>query len=298
METKPKIIVIVGPTASGKTGLSIKIAKEFDGEVISADSRQVYKGLDIGTEKVTEKETENIPHHLLDVATPETVYSAADFKIDAITAIREVIGRNHLPIIAGGTFFYIDMLLGRISSPEVAPNPALRAELEHMKTDELFAKLQKLDPNRAATVDSKNYRRLIRAIEIATEIGHVPKLDAVDCPYEVLMIGIEVDRIELRDRLRARAEEALTKGLIEETKQLLDSGVTRDRLSEIGHEYKIVLEYLDGNLTDEQLIQKLEEKNWQYAKRQLMWLKRDDSIEWFTRESTEAIFARVQEFLG
>ena len=298
MESKHKIVVIVGPTASGKTGLSIEIAKEFGGEVISADSRQVYKDLDIGTEKVTIEEMQGVPHHLLDVTRPETVYSADDFKRDASAAIEAITKRNNLPIIAGGTFFYIDILLGRITTPKVPPNPALRAELEQLTPTELLTRLTELDPNRAATVEQQNPRRLMRSIEIAEALGHVPKLDASKCPYDVLMIGIQTDREALRARLRTRAEAALTKGLIEETKQLLEAGVSRERLSEIGLEYRIIMEYIDGDLTDEALIQKLEEKNWQYAKRQLTWLKRDTSLSWFNREDIEAIQSQVREFLG
>lgn len=295
---KPKIIIIVGPTASGKTALSIAMAKEFDGEVISADSRQVYTGLDIGTEKVTPEEMAGIPHHLLDVVGPETIYSAADFARDAQKATEGIHSRDHLPIVAGGTFFYVDMYLGRITTPEVPPNPALREELEQLSTSELLKRLQALDPERAANIDPDNHRRLMRSIEIAEALGHVPAQESAECPYETLLIGIETDREVLRARIRARAEEALTKGLIEETKQLLEAGVTRERLSEIGLEYRIIMEYIDGELTGAELIQKLEEKNWQYAKRQLTWLKRDDTIEWLKPEDREAIFARVREFLG
>ena len=295
---KPKIIVIVGPTASGKTGLSIAIAKEFDGEVISSDSRQVYKGLDIGTEKVTSEEMAGVPHHLLDVVEPSVVYTATDFKQDAIKATEDILARGKLPIVAGGTFFYVDTFLRRISTPEVPPNPELRAELEKFTTEELYERLKTLDPKRAAAIDPHNHRRLMRSIEVAEALGSVPPPEESECPYDVLMIGIETDKEELRARIRARAQEALTKGLVEETKELLENGVTRERLSEIGLEYRIIMEYMDGSLTDEELIQKLEEKNWQYAKRQLTWLKRDESIEWIDKDDIETVFVRVREFHG
>lgn len=295
---KPKIIVIVGPTASGKTALSIELAKQFSGEVISADSRQVYKGLDIGTEKVTEEEMQGVLHHLIDVVNPGTVYTAFDYKNDAAAAIKDISGRGQHPIIAGGTFFYIDTLLGRIEAPEVDPDPVLRERLEKLSAAELTEELMVLDPKRAAEIDTENSRRLMRAIEIATALGHVPKLAEVECPYDVLIIGIQTDREALRSRIRARAQEALTKGLVEETKDLIESGITRERLSEIGLEYRVIMEYMDGDLTDTALIQKLEEKNWQYAKRQLMWLKRDHSIEWFLPTELEMITERVKKFLG
>ena len=295
---KPKIIVIVGPTGSGKTSLSLLLAREFGGEVITADSRQVYRGLDIGTEKITRAEMDGIPHHLIDIVDITTIYTAADFKRDAEKAITEIVARGKVPIIAGGTFFYIDTLIGKMGSAPVPPNPILRALLETKSTEELFAELTNKDPRRAEEIDPHNRRRLIRALEIIESIDSVPAtVQQTECPYNILTIGIETNSVELRKKLRTRAEQALTKGLIEETKQLLTSGVSKERLLEIGHEYKLVLSLIDSTITHEELIQKCEEKNWQYAKRQRMWLKRDHTIEWFSRENTSAITTRVQEFL-
>jgi len=297
---KPKIVIIVGPTASGKTSLSIAIAKKFNGEVISADSRQVYRDLDIGTEKVLAEEMDGVVHHLLDVVDVEQVYTAADFVRDADAAIDTITANGNLPIVAGGTFFYVDALLGRKILPEVSPNTKLRAELEQKNSQSLYSALQKLDPHRAAQIDKDNKRRLIRALEIVQALGQVPtNRDAQpDCRYDALIIGIETDRTELRARIRARAESALERGLIDETKQLLDDGVSRERLSEIGLEYPLVIQYIDKVLTKQELIQKLEEKNWQYAKRQLTWLKRDEAIEWFRPENRFAIFRRIHTFLS
>lgn len=295
---KPKIITIVGPTASGKTSLSLLIAEKFSGEVINADSRQVYKGLDIGTEKITKDEMAGVPHHLLDVAEIERVYTATEFKRDAEIAIAEITKRGNIPIIAGGTFFYIDTLLGSKSAAPVPPNPQLRAKLEQLDESELFSMLEKKDPRRAAEIDKHNKRRLVRALEIIQELAHVPEMPtSIECPYDVLKIGILVDKKVLRERLRDRAAAALEKGLVEETKGLLSAGITKERLMEIGHEYRVVLEYLDGELTQDGLIQKLEEKNWQYAKRQMMWLKRDADIKWFEREDTTSIFDVTSRFL-
>ncbi|MFM2381784.1 MAG: tRNA delta(2)-isopentenylpyrophosphate transferase, tRNA dimethylallyltransferase [Candidatus Parcubacteria bacterium] len=295
---KPKIIVIVGPTGSGKTALSLLLAKQFDGEVINADSRQVYKGLDIGTEKITQDEMDGVPHHLLDVVSITKTYTAADFKRDAENAIKNILSRGKVPIIAGGTFFYIDTLLGKMSNAQVAPNPELRAVLEQKSTEELFLELKEKDPRRAEAIDKDNKRRLVRALEIIEAIDHVPVFEVqTESSYEALILGLEVDPVLLRTKLRTRAEAALTKGLVEETKKLLGSGVSKERLLEIGHEYKLVLTYLDGTITDAELIQKCEEKNWQYAKRQRMWLKRDKTIEWFHPEDTSAIVSKVTEFL-
>jgi tRNA dimethylallyltransferase len=296
--SKPKIIVIYGPTASGKTALSINLAKKFNGEVISADSRQIYQGLDIGTEKITQPEMEGIKHHLIDIIAPDTVYSVTDFKRDASAVALEIIDRGKLPIIAGGTFFYVDALLGKISTPEVAPDHKLREHLEDLSTETLYAELERHDPKRAFDIDKHNKRRLVRALEIVRTLGKVPEQTTVRCPYNVLTIGIKTDKTELRERIRNRAIKAVERGLIEETADLLNKGISKDRLSEIGLEYRVVIEFLEKGINQSDMIKKLEEKNWQYAKRQLTWLKRDETIEWFERENSVAILTRVQKFLS
>jgi tRNA dimethylallyltransferase len=297
--SKPKIIVIVGPTGSGKTSLSLLLAKQFDGEVINADSRQVYRGLNIGTEKITHEEMNGVPHHLIDIVDVKDVYTAANFKKDAEKVIAEITARGNLPILAGGTFFYIDTLLGKMGAAPVPPNPELRAELETKTTKELFTELTKKDARRAESIDPHNRRRLIRALEIIDTLASVPIATIpIDCPYDALIIGLDVDPVELRRKLRARAEQALSKGLIEETKNLLAQGVSKDRLLEIGHEYRLVLAYLDGEITNDELIQKCEEKNWQYAKRQKMWLRRDETIRWFKRDDENTMCDAVREFLA
>jgi tRNA dimethylallyltransferase len=296
--TKTKIIVVVGATASGKSSLAIDLAQKFSGEVISADSRQVYRGLDIGTAKVTPDEMAGVPHHLLDVATPDQVYTAADFKRDATEAIAGIINRGHLPIIAGGTFFYIDILLNRMSMPAVPPNPDLREKLEQQTTAELFEILQARDPNRAATIDQANRRRLIRALEVIETLSTHPPTELLDAPYEVLWLGIERTKEDLRQRYQKRAEEWLNGSFGTEVKQLLANSVTRERLEEIGFEYRLMLDYLDGKLTDEAFIARAIEKNWQYAKRQLTWLKKNYEIKWFTPEETEQLTETVTTFLN
>ncbi len=294
--TEPKIIVIVGPTASGKTGLAIELAKKFDGEVVSADSRQVYKGLDIGSAKVTPEEMDGVPHHLLDVANPKEVYTAADYKRDTTKAIGEILARGKLPIICGGTFFYIDTLLGKVSIPEVEPDEELRAILEEKSTAELFSILQSIDPNRAANIEKDNPRRLIRAIEIAQALGKVPLLQESPCPYDVLTIGLKVDMKTHGEILKRRIMERLDAGMITEVERLIESGVTHDRLEAFGLEYRYLSRWLRGLLTRDQMIEELTTKSRQFAKRQLTWLKRDDSIRWFDR-SDLGIVREVQRFL-
>lgn len=293
--SKPKILIIVGPTASGKTGLAIELAKQFDGEVISADSRQVYKGLDIGSAKVTKEEMDGVPHHLLDVADPKDVYTAADFKRDAAIAIDDILARGKLPIICGGTFFYIDALLGKVSLPEVEPDMVLRAELEEKSAAELLDILEKLDPERAAHVEKENPRRLVRAIEIARAFGYVPEVQITDCPYQVLTIGLMVDMETHGDVLRSRIVERLDAGMTEEVERLVAAGVTHERLEKFGLEYRYLSRYLRGLLPFDDMVNELTTKSRQFAKRQLTWLKRDTSILWFHRNDP-AIVAAVSEF--
>jgi tRNA dimethylallyltransferase len=293
---KSKILVIVGPTASGKTSLSIKLAKRFNGEVVSADSRQVYKGLDIGSAKVTEIEMDGVRHHLLDVADPKEVYTAADFKRDAEVAVDDILARGKLPIICGGTFFYIDALLGKVTLPEVEPNEELRAELEEKSAAELLSILERLDPIRASTIERENPRRLIRAIEIAKALGQVPIIETIDSPYEVLTIGLSVDMDTHGDIIKARLIERFEAGMINEVNGLLGSGVTHERLEKFGLEYRYVSRYLRGLLNYEEMIAELTIKSRQFAKRQLTWLKRDNLIRWFKKGDVE-VFEEVKRFL-
>lgn len=294
---KPKIIVVVGPTASGKSGLAIALAKKYQGEIISADSRQIYKKLDIGTAKVTKEEMAGVPHHLIDIIDIDDTYSAIDFKKDARRIIAEIIARGNTPIIAGGTFFYVDALLGKVSAPEVLPNHALREKLEVMDVDSLYNALLKVDERRAATIDPKNKRRLVRALEIVEALGMVPEQAPENLAYTALVLGIKTDKEELRGRMRDRAIVWLKNGFIEEIQGLLDSGITRERLAEIGFEYQLGLDYIDGTLSEEAFIQSFEEKNWQYAKRQITWLKRDKSIHWVFLSEQRETDLMVSNFL-
>ena len=298
MNQKQPLIIIVGPTASGKTSLSIKIAKEFNGEVISADSRQVYHGLDLGSGKVTPAEMDGISHHLLDVADPTTVYTAADFKRDATAAIVDITNRSHLPIIAGGTFFYIDTLLGTMSIPAVPPDEELRAELETKTTTELFALLLNLDPVRARTIDKDNPRRLVRAIEVASALGSVPTHTETESPYRTLKIGIEIAKDALHHNIHIRLLERLEAGMMREVEGLLKSGVTHERLESFGLEYRYLSRYLRGLITYDHMVTELETKIRQFAKRQLTWLKRDTSITWVDPKNTHSVFDLTRTFLS
>jgi tRNA dimethylallyltransferase len=297
MANKPKIIAIVGPTAAGKTSLSITIAKHVHGEVISADSRQVYQGMDIGTSKITEIEMDGIPHHLLDIAKPMEVYTAADFTRDANRAIANITSRGKTPIIAGGTFFYLDLLRGKMQAAPVEPDQELRTKLEKYSNEELLQLLETKDARRAADVDPHNRRRLIRSLEIIETLGSVPPVVPVASDYEWLIFGVTREKEELRERFRTRAALWLTDGFQNEVERLLEEGVTRARFQEMGFEYTLMLQLIDKELTETEFTDRFEEKNWQYAKRQLSWLRKDDAIIWVDPSDTNSILESVDNFL-
>lgn len=277
---KKKLIVILGPTASGKTDLSIKLAKKFNGKVVSADSRQVYKGMDIGTGKVTKKEMQGIPHYLLDVASPKRKFSVAQYQKLALKAINKIHKKGQVPFLVGGTGFYIQAVVDGIVIPEVKPDWKLRKKLERKNTRELFKMLKKLDPRRAKNIDKNNPRRLIRAIEIATNLGTVPPLSLKKPDFDVLMIGIKKSPTELKELIRKRLLKRLKAGMIEEVKNLKKSGISWERLEEFGLEYRYISRYLQEKLEYNEMVEKLQKEIEHYAKRQMTWFKRDKRIKW------------------
>lgn len=292
-----KVIAIVGPTASGKTGLSIKLAKKYNGEVISADSRQVYRGLDIGTEKITKDEMADVPHHLIDVSDPKDVFSVKDFKEMAGDFIEKISERGNLPFVVGGTGFYIDTLLYGLEFPEVSPNEMLRKELEEKDTVDLFSLVMEKDPIRATTIDPNNRRRLIRSLEIIEELGSVPISNKKESVYDVLLIGIKTDEETLKERIEKRLLETINKGLVDEVKSLKDSGVSWERLEEFGLEYKIVSQFLRNEIDDVEMYRNMVHALRQYSKRQKTWFKRNKDIHWFTLDEFDAMENTVDGFL-
>jgi tRNA dimethylallyltransferase len=290
-DASPKVIVIVGPTASGKSGAGIYLAKKYKGEIISADSRQVYKGMDIGTGKVprdsrpskpSEFYSAGIRHHLLDVVSPKKEFTVEDFKHKAAKAIRSILKRKKTPIIVGGTGFYIDALIYDMDFPKVAPNKALRKELETKTAEELFKQLKKKDPVRAQSIDPHNKRRLIRALEILTATGkpvpHVKK----SSPYDVLWVGMRRPWPELKKRIEKTLTLGLKHGMIDEVRQLLKDGVSHEHLHRFGLEYRSISQYLylDGKQTLDEMKAGLLRAIQQYAKRQMTWFKRNKEIAW------------------
>lgn len=263
-----KVFVILGQTATGKSDLAVKLAKKIGGEVVSADSRQVYKGLDIGTGKITKEEMQGIPHHLLDVASPKKKFTVTEYQKKAIYAIAEIIKKDKTPIICGGTGFYTDALIKGTVFPEVPPNLKLRKSLEKKTAVELFKILKKLDKKRAKNIDAKNKIRLIRAIEIAATLGKVPKITEVKPMYKFVKIGLYLPPEKLKKNVEKRVKQMFKDGLLKEIRKLKKSGISEKRLREFGFEY--------NKPTEEKVVK----ETIKYAKRQMTWFKRDKEINW------------------
>jgi tRNA dimethylallyltransferase len=293
---KPKLLVILGPTASGKSDLAVKLAKKFDGEVISADSRQVYKGLDIGSGKITKKEMKGVPHHLLDIASPKRIFTASQYQKLGEKAIKDILKRGKLPIICGGTGFYIDALISGLKLPEVPPQKELRKKLEKESAETLFKKLKKLDHRRAENIDQLNKRRLIRALEIIlttkkpvplnTMIYHSAQL------YDTLKIGIKKEPEELKKLIHKRLVKRLGQGMVKEVKNLHEQELSWKRLDDLGLEYRYVSRHLRGLISKAEMGDLIEKESWRYAKRQMTWFKRDKNIIWIAKRKEAKISAK------
>jgi len=318
-----KILVILGPTASGKSDLAIKLAKKFNGEIISADSRQIYRGMDIGSGKVSRdlsgtisndqfpiskhKEifiSEGIMHYLIDIANPNDDFNVSHFKKLAEKAIKEILQKGKLPIICGGTGFWIKSIVDNVSYPEVKPDKELRERLSRKSAAELFAELRKIDPERAANIDSKNKVRLIRALEICKALGTVPdirnrKYEIRNTKYEFLQIGIDIPKEKLQENIKKRLEKRLAEGMIKEVQNLNNppagGGVSWERLEYFGLEYRWVARYLQKKISLNEVREKLYFDIIHYAKRQMTWFKKDKRILWL--KGYEEIEKTVKTFI-
>lgn len=298
----PKIIAIVGPTASGKSDLAVAVARKFNGEVISADSRQVYKDLDIGTGKITKREMKGVPHHLLDVCSPKKVFTVALYKKLADKAIADIISRGKIPIICGGTGFYVDTVTKNLTIPEVPPNQQLRKRLEKQGAPKLFAMLQKLDPRRACEIDRNNKVRLIRAIEIAKALGKVPTPDVERLgKYETLYIGTLIAPEVLKERIHKRLIQRIKMGMVAEAKRLHNPPTSRclswKRMYALGLEYRYLALYLQGKISKNEMILRLNFAISHYAKRQMTWFKRNKDIVWIDPRKIRRVISVIQKFL-
>ena len=295
---KKQILVIVGPTAVGKSALAVWLAKKLNGEVISADSRQVYRGLNIGTGKIAKKEMRGVPHHLLDVANPKKQFSAADFIRLGRAVIVDIMARGKTPIICGGTGFYIAALLGEIELSAVPSNPKLRKKFGGKSAQELFEMLKKIAPARAIIIDPQNPRRLIRAIEIALSKSKEIKVeknrhtltlsDSNKLVYptwelnsQVIKIGMTLPPEKLKEKIRTRLLAQIKTGMVAEAKHLHKNSLSWKRMEELGLEYRYLSRFLRGKISKNEMVEKLVTEIWRYAKRQMTWFKRDKTIRWF-----------------
>ena len=291
-----KIVVILGPTATGKSDLAVKLAKRFNGEIISADSRQVYKGLDIGTGKITRAEMREVPHHLLDVINPRRQFSVSQYEQSANKMIEEILSRGKLPIICGGTGFYIQAITEGLALPPVPPNEKLREQLATKSAPELYEILRKLDAARAATIDRNNPRRLARAIEIAETFGKVSALKK-NPKYKSAKIGLSLSPEELKKRIRARLKKRIKVGMIAEAKKLHAGGLSWKRMEELGLEYRYLSRHLKHQISKDEMTHLLEKEIWRYAKRQMTWFKRDKNIQWFIPPLSREDIGKIQTLI-
>ncbi|HEY9584819.1 MAG TPA: tRNA (adenosine(37)-N6)-dimethylallyltransferase MiaA [Candidatus Paceibacterota bacterium] len=297
---KSKIIVVCGPTASGKSALAVSLARKFSGEIISADSRQVYRGLNIGTGKINKKEMSGVPHYMLDVANPKNRYTVVRYIAQSQKIINNILKNGKVPIICGGTGFYISALVDGFVFPEVPPNPKLRAKLEKKSASELMKILKKLDPRRAKEIDPLNKRRIARAIEIAKALGKVPNLQPTTNNlqlYKTLWIGITPSPEELRKKIHIRLFARIREGMVEEAKKLHKQGLSFKRMEELGLEYRYLAKYLNNKISKEGMIEMLEKEIWQYARRQMTWFRANKRIKWFRPDEYKNIEVVVKNFI-
>ena len=298
MEQKPKLIVVLGQTATGKSDFAVDVAKMVDGEIISADSRQVYKGMDLGTGKITKKEMGGVPHYLLDIVSPKNkIFSVSDYQKIANKKIEEILEKGKIPIICGGTGYYIDSIIKNISFPEVPPNKKLREELSKKTTAQLFSLLKKLDEARSKNIDTNNKVRLIRAIEIAKAIGKVPKIKKNDSSFNVIKIGLIFTNEELKERIYVRLIKRMKMGMLKEMEDLHKSGVSWKKMKSFGLEYRYSAFYLQGKINKKEMVEKLFSQIWHFAKRQNTWFKRDKDIIWINPTKKTEVSKAEKEIL-
>ncbi len=287
-EQKQPLIIIIGPTAVGKTETSLELAEHLDGEIISADSRLLYRGMDIGTAKPTLEERARVLHHLIDVAEPDQVWSLAMFLRSAGEAVADIHARGRLPFLVGGTGQYVRAIVEGWQIPEVEPDPRLRTALENwadeIGSEALHRRLEQLDPEAASRIQPPNLRRIVRALEVILTTGKLFSSQRESGPplYDVLMLGLRCPRKELYERIDARIQKMFDEGLVEETQKLLDRGYLPELppLSAIG--YRQVIQYLAGEISMAEVIRQMRQVTRRFVRRQANWFKEDDpDIQWF-----------------
>ena len=299
----PPLIAIVGPTAVGKSALAINLAREFRGEIVSADSRQVYRGMDIGTAKPSATDRQAVAHHLLDLVNPNESFTLAEYQRLAYAVIAQIHARGNVPFLVGGTGLYVRAVLEGLTIPRVLPDPAQRQELERQDAATLYARLSQLDPRAAAKIDPRNKRRVIRALEVCQATGQpISELQTARAPdYRILRIGLTMPREQLYARINARVDQMIAAGLIEEVRALLARGYAANLPAMSGLGYRHIAAYLNGTLTRDEAIRLLKRDTRRFVHHQYSWFRLDDPrIRWYNlAESSEAdLRAAVAEFLA
>ena len=291
---KQPLIILTGPTASGKTALSVELAKRIGGEIISADSMQVYRYMDVGSAKVTIEEMEGVPHHLIDVLDPQDSFNVVTFQEMAKEAMKKIYANGHIPIVAGGTGFYIQALLYDIDFTDNDGDMEYRHQLEELAKEQgaevLHSMLKEVDPPSAEAIHANNVKRVIRALEFYKKTGqrisdHNEEERQKESPYNFAYYVLNMDRATLYDRIDLRVDKMIEAGLEEEVKQLKAMGCTRDMVSMQGLGYKEILDYLNGELSLEEAVYILKRDTRHFAKRQLTWFKREKDVTWVTQEN-------------
>jgi len=337
-----KILVVLGPTSSGKSDIAIKLAKKFNGEIISADSRQIFRGMDIGTGKIEGQFTggststwrsnlHNIPHFMIDIISPRTEFNVAKFKGLAEKIIKDILQRGKLPIVCGGTGFWIQAIVDDVNFPEVKPDWKLREKLEKLSTEKLFSMLKKMDPDRANKIDAKNKVRLVRAIEICKTMGKVPALAChsdrsgaerrnlrakenskqllTDADlsttlrfarddkrkYDFLQIGLKLSRKKIYANIEKRVLARFKQGMIDEVKKLHEQGLPWKKIQSFGLAYFWIPLFLQNKIFKPELFEKVIQVEKNYAKKQTTWFKRDKRIKWL--ENYKEIEKATKSFL-
>lgn len=297
---KQPLLIIAGPTASGKTALSVQMAKDLNGEVISADSMQVYRGMDIGTAKVKPEEMQGVPHHLIDICDPDEEWNVARFCRKAREAADDIWSRGRLPILCGGTGFYIHAFAYGADFAEEATDGPLRRQLEELSSDQLHRQLALLDPESAASIHPNNRKRVIRALEYTMDTGekfsaYNKRLHDKPSPYQLCFLVLNMDRQKLYDRIDVRVDQMLSDGLVEEVRGLKERGMTQDMVSMKGLGYKEILAYLDGQTSLEEAVYILKRDTRHFAKRQLTWLRAEKDAVLVDREPVETLVERAEK---
>ena len=303
---KKPLVILTGPTAVGKTALSIQLAKDIGGEIISADSMQVYKGMDIGSAKIKTEEMQGVPHFLIDELQPDEEFHVVRFQQLAKKYLKQIWERGHIPVIVGGTGFYIQALLYDIDFTENECDAAYRHELEQLAkekgADYLHQKLADVDPKSAEDIHANNVKRVIRALEFYHETGqkiseHNEQERQKSSPYNFAYFVLNDDRSKLYQRIDQRIDIMLKDGLVEEVKALKEKGYTRDMVSMQGLGYKEILDYLDGEISIDEAVYRIKRDTRHFAKRQITWFKRERDVIWLSKESFGYQDDRILQFI-